>query len=497
MTIDFNKIFFKKEPITCIALFRIGISIAALVNTLMAIGMWGIGYGPTSVVPVNIPQTINSFNLFYFLNGNTGSFVLLFTINILSIIAVGIGWRTRTFACISFVTICTINCVNPLFWSGGESLVVTGMLWVIFSPAGGALSLDRVLKKKALEKVGKKVGPPRMAWPIAQRFLQLQLIMVYWGGFYLKGVGDIWPDGTALYFTSRCSDLARHHFWFFDHLWSIQFMTYASLLLETFLATIILIPALRVPLVLSAIAFHLGIESTMTVGSFQYGMLAFLLAMPEPRQVEYIKSIFKPGGLNVLKSYFKGWYQFVATIVRKERDPIFKQRVAISLLLFTICTTIFLGSFPNRSDIRAKIDTPCIEILKFLNIENRWSMFCSRPPNGKKVTVIIKYHDGTRSAWEKNFKDGGWVDQLKTERLVNWGNWIVTNPKNINELTALVKSVDNQISPSNKIATGGEVWIEEEYPGDFKKKFIGVGATSLGPKTKIFEIKLNKNENRN
>jgi predicted DCC family thiol-disulfide oxidoreductase YuxK len=95
----------------------------------------------------------------------------------------------------------------------------------------------------------------------------------------------MWLDGTALYYTARLEDFWRLPVpYVFDHLWSIKFATWATLMVEFALGVLIWFRDIRYLVLLAGLMLHLGIEWSMNVPLFSAMMLSAYVAFLEPAQ---------------------------------------------------------------------------------------------------------------------------------------------------------------------------------------------------------------------
>jgi hypothetical protein len=118
----------------------------------------------------------------------------------------------------------------------------------------------------------------------ALRLIQLQMSIIYLSAAWCKLLGETWRDGTALWIVSRSDDYFGR-FWvpevFFEPIF-LQGLTLATLAIELLVPVTLWIPRLRVPSLIVATLFHLGIEYSMNLFLFQWIMLVGLLSFCSP-----------------------------------------------------------------------------------------------------------------------------------------------------------------------------------------------------------------------
>jgi len=174
-----------------------------------------------------------------------------------------------------------------------------------FAASGNALSADRWIKKKNNQDLGDTNGPdfenykPVSAWPL--RLLQLQLALVYCHTWYRKFWGPTWFDGVAVYYSSRVEDLKRFPLpYVFENMWTIQFLTWSTLVLEFALFTLIWFRETRYFVLAGAVIFHLAIDYHMNIPFFEWLMITsyVLFIYPEDlaRFLRFVQALLSKSG---------------------------------------------------------------------------------------------------------------------------------------------------------------------------------------------------------
>jgi predicted DCC family thiol-disulfide oxidoreductase YuxK len=154
---------------------------------------------------------------------------------------------------------------------------------MMFSQAGAALSLDRLLRIAR----GKESGPPTPRAPWAMRLIQIQLAFVYIFAFVWKAMGTMWLSGTAVYYTSRLAEFWRFPVpYIFEHVWTIKIWSWMTLLIELALGTLVWIKELRYWVLLAGVMLHLGIDYSMNIPLFGFIMMSAYVTFIEPADLE-------------------------------------------------------------------------------------------------------------------------------------------------------------------------------------------------------------------
>ena len=277
---------FKPASPAPIALYRILFGAMVLsyfaalsVDTLMWFGQKGLLTRETASRLHPWPH----INLFQLLPPGDAWVIALFALFLLAALCLTLGLFTRFSAFLLWLALLSVHRRNPLMIGGGGIFMQIACFYLIFSRAGDAFSIDKLIRKKW----GSASGPPTLSAPWAQRLIQIQLATLYFWTFYWKIHGSQWLDGTAVYYISRVEDYWRFHIPFlFDHLLTIKLLTWGTLLLEFSLGVLVWFKPLRTPLIAAGILFHLMLDVTLNIPYFQWVMITAYATFIYPEDLD-------------------------------------------------------------------------------------------------------------------------------------------------------------------------------------------------------------------
>ncbi len=268
--------FFKPVPITGMVRMRILVGLMLLVQALTLLPGLDHFFGPDAFVSTHSLYGPGAphLRLIDWLGGSGTAVRTVLGIHVGAALAFTVGFFTRTSGIIAYLTLISIHHQNLTILNSGDTALRFALFFLIWSPSGGAWSVDSKFKTAIPEH------PP---W--ALRMIQLQTAAIYLFTALSKLNGLSWRDGTAVYYATRLWDFERFGFDpVFNSLTAMKFITWSSVALELALGTLIWIPALRIPLILIGTAFHLGIEYSMNIPWFEWIMIVLLVGMwPENR----------------------------------------------------------------------------------------------------------------------------------------------------------------------------------------------------------------------
>lgn len=281
-----------------IAVYRILFGTLLFVNCSFLLPDAATFFGPEGIVPPQLAVQLSGphrLNVLAWLPPEEGWVYALLATYLVAAACLTAGLCTRLSAAVVFVCLASLHHRNVLVLNSADGFMRLASLYLIFAPAGRALSVDRWLRvRRGLEPPGE----PAPASPWAQRLIQLQFAVVYLATVYWKLHGHTWVDGTAVYYAARVREYDRFPVpYLFDHLWTIKLLTWGTLVVEFALGALVWLRDLRYPVLLAGVTLHLGLEYSMNIQLFQWVMLsAFVLFIDpsdfrrRPRSVSNLKS---------------------------------------------------------------------------------------------------------------------------------------------------------------------------------------------------------------
>jgi predicted DCC family thiol-disulfide oxidoreductase YuxK len=263
-----NGFFFAPVSPGPMAIYRIALGAVALCNYLLLepdLIMWFGQKGALTPATAKLVSGGLGYSLFALLPATDGAVWFLFIVGCLASFTLMIGLFTRISAIVLYLTLISFSHRDPVVLNSGDSFLRIASFFTIFSQAGAAYSIDRLIRIAR----GKEHGPPQFVAPWAQRLIEVQVCYVYLYTFIWKAMGPMWLNGIALYYTSRLSEFWRFPLpYVFEHLWTIKLATWGTLALEFSLGVLVWIKELRYWVLLGGVVLHLGIDYTMNIPLF-------------------------------------------------------------------------------------------------------------------------------------------------------------------------------------------------------------------------------------
>lgn len=283
-----NGFFFAEQSPLPIALFRIFFGVMVTATLVQLRPDWLNWYGVHSWVTNSTARALEPgtrLNLFAILPQDDRWINALFWVAIGSALLLTIGLFTRINSLLVFVCMASIQQRNLYITHGGDTFLRLAGFFLMFAPAGAALSLDHLIRMwRGRES---SVIRPRSPW--AQRMIQIQLSLIYLVTFLVKIRGEPWLHGTALFYIYHLDELQR----FPVPAWLLRptilrFETWLALGLEFCLGVLIWTRRLRYPILGFGVGLHLWLEYSLNIPLFQWDILSAYILFVDPSDITRI-----------------------------------------------------------------------------------------------------------------------------------------------------------------------------------------------------------------
>lgn len=212
---------------------------------------------------------------------NDISLQCIFGLLIVAAVCMTLGLFSTLSAILVFLGLRALDYQNPFILHGGYVFLRLMVFYMIFAHSGEALSLDswirtRLSKAATIRNVA--------GWPL--RLMQITLVLGYWSAFSWKIQGDMWINGTAVYYATQLYEIHRFNIpYLFEHIWSIKLVTWATLVIEFSLCTLIWIKEFRYPVLFLGLLMHLGLEIEFATSLLQWVMVASYVTFLDPATI--------------------------------------------------------------------------------------------------------------------------------------------------------------------------------------------------------------------
>ena len=286
-----NEFFFAEQSPVPLALFRMFFGVMVVATLMQLRPDWLNWYGVHAWVTNSTARALEPgirLNLFAVLPQDDRWIEGLFWVALGSAVLLTVGLVTRINSVIVFLCLASIQQRNLYITHGGDTFLRLAGFFLMFAPAGAALSLDRLIRIwRGKDSVRVR---PRSPW--AQRMIQVQLALIYLTTFLVKIKGAHWLDGTALFYVYHLDELRRFPLpcWFMSPI-VIKLGTWFGLGLEFCLGVLIWVRRFRYPLLGLGVLFHLWLDYSLNIPLFQWDILSAYILFVDPADVERAKKL--------------------------------------------------------------------------------------------------------------------------------------------------------------------------------------------------------------
>lgn len=263
------------------SLFRIGAGLTILYQYLITYYYRHVLYGPDGIVPydwfVQQLHQSGSFSL-YALDASPLVFEAIFHLGIVITILWVLGWHTRMMTALTWVFLWSLHQRNPTLWDGGDNLVQIVLIYTFFANLGAACSMDAATRRSQRRPDAAAQQALALLHNAAVLAAAIQLCLVYGSAGLYKVQGELWRNGTALYYILRVGEFAWTGWGaiIIQHSILITILTYGTVVFQvSFPFLFFRHRATRRLALVVGISFHLGIGLVMGLMSFA----AFLISI--------------------------------------------------------------------------------------------------------------------------------------------------------------------------------------------------------------------------
>ncbi|WP_437989715.1 HTTM domain-containing protein [Sorangium sp. So ce145] len=242
-------------------------------------------YGPEGVWPfarsLEEAHRTGAFSI-YLLSRSPLYFEVVFHLALLFTALWVIGFRTRLMSLLTYVGLWSLHQRNPVLLDGGDNLVRLALLYGIFAELGAYFSLDADRLRAQRERGGELQRIKGMLHNAAILACAVQVCLVYGVAGLYKVQGELWQNGTALYYITRVGEFTwpGHSDSLSRSVAVVTALTYATVGFQlSFPFLFALNRHTRRLSLAAAFLFHAGIAVMMGLGTFAVFMISVELAL--------------------------------------------------------------------------------------------------------------------------------------------------------------------------------------------------------------------------
>ena len=257
-----NRFWFRPEPTSTLALFRIVVGLVTVAWTLVLSKDFDAFFGHQGAAAGPRPAP------------------LLAGLLLLGAVCLTLGFRSRLAAAAVLFCMLVLYRTDLNVWNTGDALLRHLVLFLMLAPAGAAVSIDSARRGRQWE------FPLRAPW--ALRLVQIQVALMYVVSFWYKLKGSTWRAGTAVSYVLRIGPDQRFALppaITTSVTWAHVF-TWGTLAIEAAIPLLVWNRRTRPYVLALGALLHLSIDLTLRTGFFSWIVLASYVAFVPPETAE-------------------------------------------------------------------------------------------------------------------------------------------------------------------------------------------------------------------
>ncbi|MDQ3631092.1 MAG: HTTM domain-containing protein [Actinomycetota bacterium] len=282
------------------ALMRIALGLICLSFYVLHYGDRWLLYGPEAVWSWRDFQSAlgdgGGFSL-YEIAASDAWFTLVFHVGLLVTLLFIVGWRTRLVVPLHWVLTWSLFQRNPVLLDGGDNLLIIVLAYLVAVDCGARMSLDADRQPPDLHRDGASVRAVTLLHNAGLLAIVTQVCILYLTSALYKVQGELWQNGTALYYIMRVEDFTLPGFseLFYRNALFVTAGTYATVLFQLAFGFLLLNRWTRVLAFTGAVAMHGGIAVLMGLVTFSCVMIAVEVPLLGDRRLETIGGWLRRG----------------------------------------------------------------------------------------------------------------------------------------------------------------------------------------------------------
>ncbi|MDQ7858808.1 MAG: DCC1-like thiol-disulfide oxidoreductase family protein [Armatimonadota bacterium] len=198
----------------------------------------------------------------------------LYLVGIAVAAAYTLGWHARLMGALHWLAVWSLQERNPFIGDGGDNLMRIVLLFLVLVDAGARLSVDARRPRRVSPLWVREVAA--VAHNVGVVLVVAQLALLYASTGLYKAAGELWQNGTALYYILRVDEFSNPALaaTVYRSPYLVVGGTYGTVLFEVMFPAALFNPWTRGVLIVTGVLFHVGIAVLMGLVTFAWSMLS-------------------------------------------------------------------------------------------------------------------------------------------------------------------------------------------------------------------------------
>jgi Vitamin K-dependent gamma-carboxylase len=214
-------------------------------------------------------------------------FTVLFHVGILVTVLFIVGWRTRAIVPLHWALTWSLFQRNPVLLDGGDNVMIIALAYLIAVDCGARLSVDAARRRAAPPGEGARSRVVTLLHNAGMAAIVAQVCVLYMASALYKAQGELWQNGTALYYVLRVQDftLPGVSELFYRNAFFVTAATYGTVLFQLAFPFLLFNRWTRACAFVGAVLMHGGIAFLMGLLTFSWVMITLELPLLGDRRL--------------------------------------------------------------------------------------------------------------------------------------------------------------------------------------------------------------------
>ncbi|MDY7046032.1 MAG: HTTM domain-containing protein [Bacillota bacterium] len=231
--------------------------------------------------------TTNNFSI-YQLNDSLLYFEIIFHIGVVIAFFFTIGFMGRLTAILNFIFIWSLQHANVLILDGGDNVMRIILFYLLFANTTAFFSLDGYRRKQKVSSITLSPSLSNAFHNLAVLASIIQVSFMYLTSGMHKIMGEVWQNGTALYYILQVDEYT--HPFFKELVISSDFLlligAYGAIFAQITYPFLLFNRYTRYIAIFNIIAMHIGIAIVMGLFTFSATMISIQLVLLKNEEYE-------------------------------------------------------------------------------------------------------------------------------------------------------------------------------------------------------------------
>lgn len=262
------------------SVYRLVAGFSIVVQYLLNYGQRRYLHGPEGIWPWELfaEEMSNTANVsIYSWSSSITYFEICYHLGLVVALLWFLGWRTRWLTPINFIFIWSLHQRFDYVWDAGDTLLHITLIYAMFADVSSHYSLDALRGRCSQPRNATLARVEAMFHNAAIFAFAIQLSLVYGSAGLAKVEGEVWRNGTALYYALRDGELVWPGFseMVYQNAFLIALLTYTTVLFQVAFPFLLFMSSrTRLVAVSVSMMFHIGIALFLGLVTFSLFMMA-------------------------------------------------------------------------------------------------------------------------------------------------------------------------------------------------------------------------------